>query len=355
MLQDLRFGMRMLLKKPGFTLIVVLTLALGVGANTVIFSIVNAVLLRPLPYKDRDRLWELQNRGRAFSSAGRGADTVYFSVSPNYFKAMGIAVLRGRLFTELDTKGAPRVAIINSTLAEIFFPDQDPIGKRIHVNVGAANESEVYREIVGVVGDVKHSLDQEANWPQTYEPCAQQPFPFMTLVVRTDGDPSGLNEAIREEVVKLDREQPIFSTTTLDQLVSTSTERQRFSVLIFGVFAAVAMLLASVGLYSVMSYAVTQRTHEIGIRMALGAQSEDVLGLILRQGIKLTLGGVAIGLLASWVVTRLLTTLLYGVSATDPLTIAGVSLLLISVALFACYLPARRATKMDPMIALRQD
>ncbi len=282
---------------------------------------------------------------------GQEPDTVYFSVSPDYFKAMGIQLLRGRLFTEQDTKGAPRVAIINATMARDFFAGEDPIGKRLHVNLGATNDPEVYRDIIGIVADVKHRMDQETNWPQTYEPFSQQPFPFMTLVVRTPGDPGGLTEAIREEVLKLDKEQPIFSIATLDRLVSTSTEQQQFSVLLLGVFAAVAVVLAAVGLYGVMSYGVSQRTHEIGIRMALGAQREHVLGLIMRQGIKLTLSGIAFGLLAAWMVTRLLTVLLYGVSVTDPLTFVGISLLLISVALLACYLPARRATRVDPMVA----
>jgi putative ABC transport system permease protein len=172
---------------------------------------------------------------------------------------------------------------------------------------------------------------------------------------RAAGDPTALSESIRREVLQLDKEQPVFRIETLDQLIATSTGQRRFSVMLFGVFAAAAIALASVGLYGVMSYAVTQRTHEVGIRMALGAQRRDVLGLILRQGLRLTLGGIAIGLIAAWAATRLLVNMLYGVSATDPLTFAGVSLLLIGVALLACYLPARRATKVDPLVALRND
>jgi predicted permease len=298
--------------------------------------------------------------GRGFriedSTGVRAEDwTSYYSVSPNYFRAMGIPLLRGRLFTDLDTKGALRVAIINNTMAKRYFPNEDPIGKRIRLTSLFNNDPEVYREIVGIVGDVKSSsLVQEAP-PQTYEPYMQEPLPFMTLVARTAGDPTGLNEAIRREVLQLDKEQPIFLSRTLDSLIATSTGHQRFSMMLFGVFAAAAIALASVGLYGVMSYAVTQRTHEIGIRMALGAQRRDALGLVLRQGLRLTLGGIAIGLIAAWAATRLLINLLYGVSATDLPTFVGVSLLLIGISLLACYIPARRATKVDPVVALRAD
>jgi predicted permease len=287
--------------------------------------------------------------------AGREPRSDYSSVSPDYFKAIGIPLLRGRYFTDRDTKGASRVAIINNTMARMFFPDEDPIGKRIHLTGGLTNGDEIYREIVGVVGDVKYySLDQETS-AQIYEPYTQQTFPFMTLVLRADGDPAGLNEAIRREILELDREQPVVSINMLDRLVSASTAERQSLGLLFGTFAAVAMGLAAVGLYGVMSYMVARRTQEIGIRMALGARRPNVLWLILRHGARLALCGVAIGILAAWAVTRLLINLLYGVSATDPLTFIGVSLLLIGVALLACYLPARRATKVDPMVALRCD
>jgi len=293
--------------------------------------------------------------GRTDNSSGSEDWTGYYSVSPNYFKTMGIPLLKGRLFTEFDTESAPRVAIINSTMATRFFPGEYPIGKRIQLTDRVNNGSQVYREIVGIVGDVKsNSLDQQAH-PQTYEPYTQEPFPSMTLIVRTAGDPIGLGASIRSEVFQLDREQPIFGIMTLEGLISTSTGQQRFSMLLLGIFAAAAIALASIGLYGVMSYAVAQRTHEVGIRMALGAQRRDVLGLILRQGLRLTLVGIAIGLIAAWAATRLLINLLYGVSATDMPTFAGVSLLLIGVALLACYLPARRATKVDPLVALRRE
>jgi putative ABC transport system permease protein len=293
--------------------------------------------------------------GRTSNSSGNDGGGAYYSVSPNYFKAMGIPLLRGRLFTEFDTESAPRVAIINSTMATRFFPGEDPIGKRIQLTDRVRNGSQVYREIIGIVADVKSdALDQQAH-PQIYEAYTQEPFPSMTLVVRVAGDPIGLGESIRREVFQLDKEQPVFGIQTLERLISTSTSQQRFSMMLLGVFAAAAIALASIGLYGVMSYAVAQRKHEVGIRMALGAQPRDVLGLILFQGLRLTLGGIAIGLIAAWAATRLLINLLYGVSATDPLTFIGVSLLLIGVSLLACYLPARRATKVDPLVALRCD
>src|SRR5262249_35233472 len=217
------------------------------------------------------------------------------------------------------------------------------------------NDPGVYREIIGIVGDIKPwRLDHETP-AQTYEPYLQQPFSFMTLVVRTTGDPAGLNEAIRREIFNLDREQPVVSIEMLDHLVSASTVGLRSLMLLLGIFAAVAVALAAVGLYGVISYAVTQRTQEIGIRMALGAQARDVLKLIIGQGLVLTLAGIALGSLIGLGLSRLLSGLLFGVGASDPLTFMGVSLLLISVALLACYLPARRATKVDPIVALRSE
>jgi putative ABC transport system permease protein len=289
--------------------------------------------------------------GRAPYPTGYEPRTDYSSVSTDYFKAMDIPLLRGRYFSEGDIKGAARVAIINNTMANRFFQNEDPIGKRIQLTGG----DEVYREIVGVVGDVRsYGLDREAP-VQIYDPYAQRPFPFMTLVLRTAGDPTGLNEVIRREILKLDRGLPIVNIYQLDRLVARSTAQQESLGLLFSAFAAIAVGLAAVGLYGVMSYVVARRRQEIGIRMTLGAQRLDVLGLILRQGAQLTLCGVAIGLLAAWALTRLLIGLLYGVSATDPLTFIGVSLLLIVIALLASYLPARRATKVDPIVALRND
>jgi putative ABC transport system permease protein len=304
-----------------------------------------------IPLGDNDYVLGFVIEGRPALPAGASQSTNYFAVSAGYFNAMGIPLLRGRVFTEQDTKNTTRVAVINETMAKKFFPGEDPLGKRIHVTNGPTT----FREIVGIVGDVKqYGLDQETTL-QTYEPYTQEPFTFMSLVVRTAGDPTSLSASIRREVLNLDKEQPVSTITTLDRLVSTSIAQQKFSMLLLGVFAAVAMVLAGVGIYGVLSYAVTQRTHEIGIRMALGAGRRDVLRLVVGHGMMLTLIGVAMGLVAAFLLTRLMATLLFGVSATDPLTFSAIALLLITIALLACWIPAQRATRVDPMIALRYE
>jgi putative ABC transport system permease protein len=277
--------------------------------------------------------------------------TNYFAVTPGYFKAMGIPLLKGRDFTERDVSSATRVVIINETMARTLFAGEDPIGKRVHITMGP----EIFREIVGVVGDVKQNgLDEETKI-QTYEPFAQEPSSVMTLVVRSSSDPSSLTGAIRNEVLALDKEQPLNSTRTLSDMISRSVAQQRFSMILLCGFALVALVLAAVGLYGVMSYSVTQRTHEIGIRMALGASSSDVLRLVVGQGAALATAGVATGLAGAWLLTRLMTSLLFGVSATDAFTFAIVPVLLAGVALAASIIPARRAAKVDPMIALRYE
>ncbi|MEP7343115.1 MAG: ABC transporter permease [Acidobacteriota bacterium] len=292
-------------------------------------------------------------QGRPPLPPGAGQSTNFYSVSADYFKAMGISLRRGRLIIERDTKDSPHVGVINETMAQKMFPDEDPIGKRVTFDTRGANPD--WYEIVGIVGDVKqYGLDQ-ATTMQLYEPYAQQTFSSMTLIVRTAGDPANQTAAIRNAVLQLDKEQPIANIKTLDQYLSTSIAQQQFSMLLLGVFGAVALMLAAIGIYGVLSYAVTQRTHEIGIRMALGAGRRDVLRLVVGQGMLLTLIGVATGLVAAFALTRLMSTLLFGVSATDPLTFSLIALLLVTIALLACWIPARRATKVDPMIALRYE
>ena len=300
---------------------------------------------------DNDYVLGFQIQGRPPAPAGQMQSTNYYAVSADYFKAMGIPLRRGRVFTDLDTKGTQRVAVINEAMATKYFPDEDPIGKYIHVT----NGPETYRQIVGVVGDVKHyGLDRETP-PETYEPFLQQPFTFMSLVVRTAGDPTSFSSAIREQVLSIDSEQPVSSIRPLAQLVSASLAQQRLSMLLMSVFAGVALALATVGLYGVMSYTVTQRTHEIGIRRALGAAQPDVLKLIIGHGMLLTMIGVAVGLVLAFAGTRLMSSLLFAVSATDLATFVLLPAVLATVALMACLVPAWRALKVDPMVALRYE
>jgi putative ABC transport system permease protein len=304
----------------------------------------------PLPLTG-DTVLAFVVQGRPALPPGAGQSTNFYAASADYFKALGIPLRRGRLFTERDVRDSPHVAVINETMARKIFPDEDPIGKRITFDGGGKNPD--WYEIVGIVGDVKqYGLDQ-ATPMQTYEPYTQQTYSSMTLVARTAGDPAKLTAAIRNAVLQLDKEQPIANIRTLDEILSTSVAQQRFSTLLLGIFAAVAMLLAAVGIYGVLSYAVTQRTHEIGIRVALGAARSDVLRLVVGAGMRLTLLGVGAGLAAAFALTRLMSTLLFDVSATDPMTFGLIALLIVTVALLACWVPARRATKVDPMVALR--
>jgi putative ABC transport system permease protein len=284
---------------------------------------------------------------------GVGQSTNFYAVSPDYFKAMGIRLLEGRWFTERDTTASPHVALINETMAKKIFPNDNPIGKRL--TFGRRDNNPDWYEIVGIVGDVKHYGLDQATTMQTYEPYTQQTFSAMTLVVRAAGEPTELTAGVRDQVLSLDKEQPISNIKTLDQSISTSVAQQQFSMLLLSVFAGVALLLAAVGIYGVLSYAVTQRTHEIGIRMALGAGQPEVLKLIIGHGLRLTLIGVTLGLGGAFALTRLMATMLFNVSATDPLTFTLLALALLLIALLACFVPARRATKVDPMIALRYE
>ncbi|HKG23909.1 MAG TPA: FtsX-like permease family protein, partial [Blastocatellia bacterium] len=275
-------------------------------------------------------------------------------IDESYFNVMRIPLLAGRYFTERDNLKSPLVAIISSGLARRYFPGENPIGKRIKID--AFNAPDVpWTEIVGVVGDVKHSsLDLESR-PQYYLPYYQAVFSNMSFAVRTSLDPASLIAGMRDALWAVDKDQPITDTRTMGQYLDKAVSQKRFSVMLLGLFAGLAIILAAVGIYGVVSYSVTQRTHEIGIRMALGAQSVDVLRLVVGQGLALTLAGVVLGLAAAFGLTRLIASLLFGVSASDPFIFAAVPLFMIGVALLASYLPARRAMKLDPMIALRYE
>jgi putative ABC transport system permease protein len=278
----------------------------------------------------------------------------FFSTGVGYFKTMGIPIVKGRDFDDRDKHGSTPVIIITETFARQYFPNEDPIGKRIKPGISTwDNEDSVMREIVGVVGDVRNRTLSTESKPAYYVPQSQVPFSEMVTVVKTAGEPHGLVSAATKEVAAMDQDVPLFSVKSMEEYISTSVAAPRFSTTLLSIFAGVALVLTVVGLYGVMSYSVAQRTNEIGIRMALGAQSRDVLVMIVKQGSTLILLGLGIGLAAAYALTRVISSLLFGVTAKDPFTFVAVSVLLAFVALLACYIPALRATKVDPMNALR--
>lgn len=304
-----------------------------------------------LPLTDFSFAAMVRVEGRLGSASENQKMTPLGQVSSDYFRVMGIPLRTGRVFDERDTAESPSAVVINEALARQLFPDKDPLGKRLIVPGAPGGVAAV----VGIVGNVRHKgLDQEVT-AEAYIPYLQNPPGAMTLVIRSAADPLNLTGAVREVVRAVDKDQPVHDVQTMEQRLSGSVASRRFNLLLFGAFALLALTLAAVGVYGVMAYSVTQRTHEIGIRMALGAQPGDVVRLVISQGIKLTLTGIVIGLVASFALTRLISSMLLGVSATDPATYVAVASLLTGVALLACYIPARRATKVDPVIALRYE
>ena len=275
-------------------------------------------------------------------------------VTPNYYEVMGIALRRGRAFTDHDRADQPGVVIINEAMARRTWPDEDPIGKRIVVYIAG---QEFPMMVVGIVGDSRQLDLEQATAPEMNFPMAQMARMLrrINIVVRTNTEPNSLVPAIRTEVGKIDPQLPLYNITTMSAALNDTVGVRRFAMTVLGLFAAVALLLALSGIYGVIAHAVAQRTHEIGIRMALGAARGDVLRMILGEGGRLALAGVALGIGASFLVTQWLRSLLYGVSATDPLTFLAVSLLLFFTAMFACWIPAHRASRVDPMEALRAE
>jgi putative ABC transport system permease protein len=296
--------------------------------------------------------------GRAFIPEGRpltvdeASDSSFSTITGDYFRALQIPLLAGRLFELRDNPEAPKVVIINESAAKRHFGSPAAaIGKRLTI----WRDEKFMREIVGVVGDTKATSLTGESGAQIYVPHAQDPqWNFMAMVIRTAGDPAGFATTLRREVQALDKDQPIYNLRTMDEVVMNSLGTRRVSMQLFAVFACAALLLAALGIYGVMAYSVTQRTQEIGLRMALGAQKSDVLGLVIRQGMTLTVIGVVVGLAGAFALTRVIGNLLYGVTATDPATFVAIPLLLLLVALLACYLPARRAARLDPTRALAQ-
>lgn len=274
----------------------------------------------------------------------------YRIVNPRYFQAMQIPLRKGRFFSEQDAQGAPAVLLINEALARRYWPKQNPIGKRIGNGRPAG-----WMSVVGVVGDIRHMSLAAPPDPEIYFPFAQHPQTNMKLTIRTSSDPMNFVPLLRQAVMELDREQPVTSMASLEEVRSDSIAANRLSALLLGIFAAVALLLATLGIYGVISFSVEQRRHDIGIRMALGALSTDVLRTVMGQGALLTMIGIGSGLIAAFALTRVISSLLFGVKATDPLVFIGVAFLFAFVAALASYIPARRAASVDPMVALRHE
>ena len=290
--------------------------------------------------------------GQPEPQPGQENDGRYRVATPDYFHTMGISITRGRAFTEQDKAGALPVVMINEAFVRKHWPNENPIGKRIRF-YGPLDRAP-WMEVVGVIEDVKHDLNLPVT-PEFYLPHAQDPWNSMVLVARTSVDPASLAGALRQQVWAIDKDQPVFDVRTMQEVRSGSVVLYSFSSVMLGIFAVVALVLAAIGIYGVMAFAVTQRTQEIGIRMALGARTADVLKLVVKHGMKLALLGIVIGLAGSWALTRFIAKLLVGVQPTDLLTFSVVSLCLLVAAFIACYLPARRATKVDPLVALRYE
>jgi putative ABC transport system permease protein len=286
---------------------------------------------------------------------GEQPSSNFRAVGPDYFSVMKIPLLSGRVFNESDTAKSTNVLVINETFAKRHFPNENPLGKHVKPGISLEGKSQ-WREIVGVVKDVKHRQSLSRDYePEYYMPHAQMPLNSMNLVVRTTNDPRGLAQSLRREVQALDKDIPVYRIKTLDQYLGVAVAQPKFNALLLSLFAGLALLLTGIGLYGVMAYSVIQRTQEIGIRIALGAQTGDVLKMVLRHGMRLTAVGLALGLGAAYALTRYMQSLLFGVKATDSLIFTSISLLLILVALLACWIPARRAAKVDPLIALRYE
>ena len=274
-------------------------------------------------------------------------------VTTDFMQTMGIPLSRGRLFTDHDTTGAPPVVVISEAAAEFYWPGEDALGKRL--SIGLSDDHRLWRQVVGIVRSTRNAGLDQPQRPHVYLPVMQYYAPANFLLVRSALPQAALARSVRQAVAEVDKDQPVFLTASMESWVADSLARRRFGLLLLGLFGALALALAGVGVYGVVSYAAAQRTREIGLRMALGATSREVLRLVIRQGMTPALLGVIVGVSGAYALTGLLKSLLYGVSANDPLTFIFVAALLVSVALAACYLPARRATKVDPMIALRHE
>jgi putative ABC transport system permease protein len=279
----------------------------------------------------------------------------YRVVGPGYFETLGIPLLAGRSIEQRDSLTAPSVVVLNQAMARKFFPGENALGK--HLQIGETPDTSIpFMEVVGIVGDVKQKLESDAK-EEMYVPYMQPVLPLfgLTVALRTSQDPSAMTSALRSAILDVDKNQPLVNVRTMEQSISNSLDEQRFRTLLLGLLAGLALVLSAIGVYGVMSYSVSLRTQEIGIRVALGAQWRDVFSLVITRGFALVGAGIVIGGIASWLLSRLINQFLFGIRAGDPLTFFGVAAMLVVVAFLACYFPARRATKVDPIIALRYE
>ena len=316
-------------------------------------GVVSASSIVPLPLSGDRFSISFQIDGRPVARKDEpSAD--FFVAEAGYFQSMGIPLIKGRDFNDHDQHGSPPVIIITEEFARQYFPNEDPIGKRVQPGISTyEGEKSTMREIVGVVGNVRNRNLSTESKPAYYVPQTQVPINQMVVVVKTTADPHSMVSAVSREVANVDKDLPVFGVKTMDEYLSASVAAPRFNTTLLSIFATVALVLTIVGLYGVMSYSVAQRTNEIGIRLALGAQTKDVLSLILKQGLRLVGIGLALGLAGAFALTRVMSSLLFGVTTRDPFTFALVAIVLPLVALAACYIPALRATRVDPMDALR--
>jgi putative ABC transport system permease protein len=309
-------------------------------------------MINYLPFSGPGSATDFEIVGRPKPAPGDEPGTRVFVTDEDFFGTLNIRLKRGRLYTRLETTEPKRVVVINEALAKKYFPNEDPIGKKLLISMREPNEP---TEIIGIVGNTKYETLQEEAEPAVYWPQSELVYPFMTVVIGTKTDPLKLAQAATAIVRELDPEQPVADIRTMDEWVGDSTARPRFNMMLLGILAVVALILALAGIYAVMSHAVVQRTQEMGIRMALGASPKAITSLLMKEAFKLVVAGAAGGIVLALIVSRLLTTLLYETSNDDPKIIAAVLFLLVLNALIACYIPSRRASKTDPLIALRYE
>lgn len=313
----------------------------------------SAAVVNPLPLSGVGQQTPFTIEGRAIVSSNETPFSDLESVTPDYFEVMGIRLLRGRYFTEQDKDDGAQVVIIDETMARRYWPSEEPIGQRLKMGDAASNFP--WLQIVGVVGHLKNYGVTEESRVEMFRPYTQFQSNTISLVVRTSGDPTAMAGAVRNQIANIDKDQPVYNIRTMDELLATTVAPRRLSVVLLGAFAVLALLLEAIGVYSVLAHSVTERTHEIGIRMALGAQRSSIMRLIMRQGMSLVVVGMAVGLAGAFMFNYVVASLLFGVTTRDPISYMGGLMVLVMVAFLACYLPAKKATRVDPMVAIRHD